>query len=154
RQVAVAEALAGLHDTDPVALLGGAHRGDAAAEPGADDQDVVVEARHGSYGLANRVPVAPVRTRVGHTGAPGPVPVTQVSGQAERELAARADAELAQHLAHVPLHRAVAEEQLGADLGVRHALAGHGRDLGLLRRQLVEIVDGAPAHGLPRRGEL
>src|SRR5262249_27792828 len=33
-------------DPDAVALLGGAQRGDAAAEPRADDRHVVVEARH------------------------------------------------------------------------------------------------------------
>ena len=37
---------AGFHDADPVALLRGAERGDAPAEPRADDQHVVVEARH------------------------------------------------------------------------------------------------------------
>ena len=46
RDVLVAPASAGFHDADPVALLRRAERGDAAAEPRADDQHVVVEARH------------------------------------------------------------------------------------------------------------
>jgi hypothetical protein len=46
RDVRVVPALAGLQYADPVALLGGTERGHAAAEPGADDQHVVVEALH------------------------------------------------------------------------------------------------------------
>ena len=46
RDVLVFPAPAGLHDADPVALLRGAQRGDAAAEARADDHHVVVEARH------------------------------------------------------------------------------------------------------------
>ncbi len=46
RDVLVLPAPAGLHDTDPVALLRGPQRGDASAEPRADDHHVVVEARH------------------------------------------------------------------------------------------------------------
>ena len=46
RNVVVVPALAGLHDADPVALLRGTERGDASAEPRADDHHVVVEARH------------------------------------------------------------------------------------------------------------
>ena len=51
RDVFVPPAPAGLHDADPVALLRGAQRGDAAAEPGADDHYVVVEARHGIFSV-------------------------------------------------------------------------------------------------------
>jgi hypothetical protein len=46
RDVFVFPAPAGFHHADPVALLRGAERGDAPAEPRADDQHVVVEARH------------------------------------------------------------------------------------------------------------
>jgi hypothetical protein len=44
--VLVLPAPAGLHDADPVALLGSAEGGHAAAEPRADDRHVVVEPRH------------------------------------------------------------------------------------------------------------
>ena len=46
RYVFVPPAPAGLHDTNPVALLGGTECGNASTEPRADDHDVVVEARH------------------------------------------------------------------------------------------------------------
>ena len=46
RKVFVVPTLAGLHDTDAVALLGSAQRRNAPAEARADDQHVVVEARH------------------------------------------------------------------------------------------------------------
>ena len=43
--------------------------------------------------------------------------------------------ELREHVAQVPLDRARADEQLGADLRVRQALAGEPGDLLLLRRE-------------------
>ena len=46
RDVLVVPAPTGLHDTNPVALLRGTHRGDASTEPRADDHHVVVKARH------------------------------------------------------------------------------------------------------------
>ena len=49
------------------------------------------------------------------------------------ELAARADAELREHVLQVPLDGARADEQLGADLGVRAPVARQTRDLRLLR---------------------
>ena len=55
RNVFVFPAPAGLHDADPVALLRGTERGNAATEARADDHHVVVEACHGS----------PFRTRLG-----------------------------------------------------------------------------------------
>ena len=63
-EVVVVEAAAGLEDADPVALLGEPERRDRPAEPGADDDDVVV------HGLGHRAPpwVAgwPQRTRAGY----------------------------------------------------------------------------------------
>ena len=50
-------------------------------------------------------------------------------GQRRAELPARADPELPEHLAQVPLDRARAEEQLGADLGVRVPVGRQPRDL-------------------------
>jgi OsmC-like protein len=47
-----------------------------------------------------------------------------VVGQCRVELSARADAELGEHLAQVPLDRACAEEELGADLGIRVSVPG------------------------------
>ena len=46
RNVFVFPAPASLHDANPVALLSGTERGYASAEPGADDQNVVVEGGH------------------------------------------------------------------------------------------------------------
>jgi hypothetical protein len=40
-------------------------------------------------------------------------------GQCRAELLAGADPELAEHLAQMPLHCTRAEEELGADLGIR-----------------------------------
>src|SRR3954451_21529285 len=57
--------------------------------------------------------------------------------QRRPELAARADAELFEHLAQVILHRARADEQLGPDLGVRAPVSGEPGDLGLLWRENV-----------------
>src|SRR5580700_6097774 len=48
------------------------------------------------------------------------------------ELPARADAELGENLAQMPLDGARAEEQLGADLRVRQPVAGEPGDLRLL----------------------
>ena len=64
-------------------------------------------------------------------------------GQRRAELLARADPELSEHLAQVPLHRARTEEQLGPDLRVRLPAGSQARDLHLLRSQLVERLDGA-----------
>src|SRR5690606_36892155 len=46
-EVGVLEPPTGLQDRDLVALLGQTQRRDAAAEPGPDDDDVVVELAHG-----------------------------------------------------------------------------------------------------------
>jgi hypothetical protein len=59
------------------------------------------------------------------------------------ELAARADAKLGEDLAQVVLDRTRAEEQPGADLRIRQALAGQPRDLRLLSRQLKYGGDSA-----------
>src|ERR1700720_274214 len=69
-------------------------------------------------------------------------------GQRRAELLAGADPELAEHLAQVPLHCARAEEELGADLGIRLPVRGYARDLRLLRGQVVERLNGALAHRL------
>ena len=50
REVVVLEPRARLEHADAVALLGQPQRGDRAAEPGADDQDVVVEPVAGGHG--------------------------------------------------------------------------------------------------------
>jgi hypothetical protein len=52
----------------------------------------------------------------------------------------------------VPLHRAPAEEQSGANLGVRQAIAGELGDLTLLRSQIVARLDG-PLAGCLARGQ-
>ena len=54
RDLLVRPPRAGLHDTDPVALLGGPERGDAPTEPRADDHHVVVETRHIGHFLDRR----------------------------------------------------------------------------------------------------
>ena len=58
-------------------------------------------------------------------------------GQDTIELAARLDAELGEHFAQVVLDGARADEQADADLRIGQAVAGHPRDLGLLRRELL-----------------
>ena len=51
------------------------------------------------------------------------------------QLLPRADLELGEDLAQVPLHRARAEEETGTDLGVGQPVAHQQRDLLLLRRK-------------------
>src|ERR1700730_14465752 len=75
----------------------------------------------------------------------------RVAGQDAVELVAGADAELHEDLAQVVLDRAGADEQPGADLRVREAVAGQPRDPGLLGGQLTGGLDGALAGGLARR---
>jgi hypothetical protein len=70
------------------------------------------------------------------------------------ELAARADAELGEHLAQVVLDRARADEQPGADFRVGQPIQGQPRDLGLLGGQLYGALDGALAGGLAGGGQL
>ena len=57
-------------------------------------------------------------------------------GQDTPELVARFDAEFDEDLFQVVLDGACAEEQPGTDLGIRQAVAGQPRDLGLLHGQL------------------
>src|SRR5215207_10667099 len=59
---------------------------------------------------------------------------------------ARADAELGEHLLQVPLDRAGAEEELGADLRVRPTVAREPGDVLLLGSELVARVVAALAH--------
>src|SRR3984885_11716675 len=70
------------------------------------------------------------------------------------ELPAGSDAELWVHLAQVPLDRAWADEQLGADLGVRTPFTSKSGYLGLLAGQLVESLDVPFAYGLARSQQL
>ena len=58
-------------------------------------------------------------------------------GQDTPELVARFDAEFDEDLFQVVLDGACAEEQPGADLGIRQAVTGQPGDLGLLRGQLI-----------------
>src|SRR6266566_10071140 len=53
----------------------------------------------------------------------------RVAGKHPLELGAGVDAELEEHLAQVVLDRARADEQLGADLGIRQSAVGEARDL-------------------------
>jgi hypothetical protein len=75
-------------------------------------------------------------------------------GQYLAELSAGADAELREHVAQVPFDGARADEQLGADLRIRAAVAGEAGDLGLLCGELVERLDGAFASGFAGGQEL
>src|SRR5689334_14282974 len=70
------------------------------------------------------------------------------------QLLARPDVELGEHLAQVVFDRTRADEELGADLGVRASVDGQARDLRLLRRQLVERLDCPLAHALAGRDQL
>src|SRR4051794_1371088 len=71
-------------------------------------------------------------------------------GKRRGELPARADVELAEHLAQVVLDRPRTDEQLRTDLRVRMPLGGQPGDLRLLRRQQVPRLRREPAHGLAR----
>src|SRR5262252_9421420 len=73
-----------------------------------------------------------------------------VLGQRRSELPARGNAELREHVAQVPFDRARTDEQLGADLRVRQAVADEPGDLPFLRRELVTCVGAAFAHLLAR----
>src|SRR5215472_16082623 len=77
-----------------------------------------------------------------------------VLGQRRSELPARGDTELHEHVAQVPLDRARADEQLGADLRVRQAIADELGDLPFLRRELVARVWAALTHLLARCHQL
>src|SRR5829696_2612739 len=68
--------------------------------------------------------------------------------------AARADAELGEHLLEMPLDGAWAEEELGADLRVRPSVAREPRDVLLLRGELVARVVAPLAHLLAGGQEL
>src|SRR5580693_7920056 len=65
------------------------------------------------------------------------------------ELSAGADAELGVHLAQVPLDRARADEQLGADLRVGLPLTGEPGDLRLLGGELLAHLYSVRADRLP-----
>jgi hypothetical protein len=73
----------------------------------------------------------------GRRKVPGSVPVSELGvreglalrGQTRTKLFARADAELGEHLAEMPLDGARTEEELRADLRVRQAISGEPGDL-------------------------
>src|ERR1700733_8808583 len=74
--------------------------------------------------------------------------------QRRRQLPARADAELAEHLTKVPFDRAGGEEQLGRDLRVGASVPGQPGNLLLLRGELAPGLDTALAHLLAGRDQL
>src|SRR4029077_3148449 len=76
------------------------------------------------------------RTALARGGARG-------SSQGFRQLAARADIELVEHLPQMPFDRAPAQEQLSADLRVGVPVAGEAGDLCLLGRELILRFDAA-----------
>ena len=59
-----------------------------------------------------------------------------------RQLDTRRQAELAEHVAQVRLHRLLAEEQLGGDLGIRLAVDDQSRDLEFARGERRQAVTG------------
>src|SRR4051794_19663283 len=75
---------------------------------------------------------------------------TSSAGQRRAELGARGDVELREHLAQVVGDGVLADEQPLADRGVREAVAGQPRDLGLLGGELVTGLDAAPPDALAR----
>ena len=74
-------------------------------------------------------------------------------GQGDAKLPERADAELGEHLAQMPLDRAGAEEQLRPDLGVRQAIPGQPGDLLLLPGEFLARLGAALARLLPGSGQ-
>src|SRR5215217_407731 len=67
-----------------------------------------------------------------------------------RELSAGSDPELGEYVVQVPLDGAWAEEEAGADLGVRETVAGELGDLALLCGQVVTCLGGALSQLLAR----
>ena len=86
----------------------------------------------------------------------GPIPklIAETGGQNVPQLAARADAELREHLVKVVLHGPGADEELAPDLRVGSAVDGQPGDLGLLGRKCVVGAAGALANGLAGGQEL
>src|SRR4051794_24964632 len=78
----------------------------------------------------------------------------EVAGRKAAELVARRDVELQEDLAQVVLHRAGADEQLRADLGVRETVPGQAGDVRLLGCEDFARVVGAPPRRLARGEEL
>src|SRR3954462_1907530 len=79
---------------------------------------------------------------------------TSSAGQRRAELGARGDVELGEHLAQVVGDGVLADEQPLADRGVRQAVTGEPRDLGLLRGELPTGLDAAPADAFARGQQL
>jgi hypothetical protein len=84
-------------------------------------------------------------TSANRTGRPASQPDLSGGsiGQDTPELVARFDAEFDEDLFQVVLDGACAQEQPGADLGIRQAIAGQPRDLRLLRGQLIIAIGDA-----------
>src|ERR671934_1560608 len=78
----------------------------------------------------------------------------QLAGRNAAELIARADVELQEDLAQVVLHRAGADEELRADLGVGETVSGESSDVCLLGCEHAAGVVGALPRGLTRGEEL
>src|SRR4051795_13604150 len=78
----------------------------------------------------------------------------EVAGRNAAELVARGDVELQEDLAQVVLHRAGADEQLRADLGIGETLSRQPRDVRLLGCEHLARVVGALSHRLTRGQEL
>src|SRR6266567_6105912 len=99
----------------------------------------------GQRTLASGGPAADLRRRLGRSAQRRGV---RVGNQNAAEVAARGDVELGEDLTQVILDGAPGQEQPGADLRVRQAVAGQLGDLGLLGSQLKPGGDGAFAGGL------
>src|SRR4051812_16407278 len=75
-------------------------------------------------------------------------------GQGRTDVLPGSDSQLGEHFPQVPLDRVCADEELGADLGVREAGGGEPGDLGLLRRELGAGLRRRTFGGHAGRGEL
>src|SRR5215469_424202 len=98
--------------------------------------------------------VAPGTYPCGPPGVPDPGTLARTMVFLSAEISPRGDAELAEHVAQVPLDRAGADEQLGRNLLICQAVLGQLGDVSLLRGQVGDGVEGALAHGLPSSQEL
>jgi hypothetical protein len=98
--------------------------------------------------MPHHQPAGAPSTSADRTGRPASQPDLSGGsiGQDTPELVARLDAEFDEDLFQVVLDGACAEEQPDADLGIRQPVAGHPRDLGLLRGQLM-IAGGDAGFG-------
>src|SRR3954451_5259747 len=77
-----------------------------------------------------------------------------LGGERAGELAALAHAELAVHVAQVPLHRLDGDEQVLRDLAVAHTARGHAGDAPLAGGEGIDTSRAGAARPGPRRHEL